>query len=488
MPQYIPEADWQKGMIRDAPRVAIPPGGFYDATDFMFNNPALAYKRGGTSYAGPVMGTANYAKTLAYVADYSTPQLVAVGDDNHWYKITAGTTTDLGFKTNNVTEKMKVWTVNSTGQKYWLCAAASTTGINTWDGTTLATMSASIGFQYTEVYKGRLVANGDARPPRLFFSDPPDTPGFTNYLVSWIDTSHKITGLAALQNMLLIFSQGAIERITGSIPPPGSDMDLSPLIDIGSPWAQSLTVWNNQCIFANVKGVYATNGVTAKDLTTQGGISTYWQSLFASGGQTVATGVYQHRYLFVTVLNSDRTLVDTLVCDLARIAWWRLTNIKAMAYARFSGTAQADELFYANASSARVITLSGCFSPSSSNKNDADGTAVTPMLETRPVDAGMTLKSYGLARVSYDMRDAASDNPTLAVQYAAGAEAPSYSTVAESPLAETSNMIKKKVTVNQVAQALSFKLTQTNASAKTEVYGLEVETQPLPAEAGGPYA
>ena len=496
-PQWIPEADWQKGMIRDAPRIAIPPGGFYDATDFMFNNPGLAYKRGGTSYAGPAMGTANYAKSVAYVDSYSTPQLVAVGDDNHLYKITAGTTTDLGlFGDYAGNEKLKVWTVYSGGiTKQWLvgCNDSSTTIYRYDGGGTVDNFGSVVRSRFSAIYKGRLVVSeGGASVGhlnRLYFSTIPSLATFNDIADAWIDTSYQVTGLAALQNMLLIFSNNAIERLTGSVPPPGSDMDLGPVTDIGSPWAKSLSVWNNQVLFANHKGVYLTNGVGVKDLTTEGGISSYWQGLFNTNGQTVATGVYGHRYLFATVLNTDRSLQDTLVCDLARTAWWRLTNIAANCYARYSGTAGSnDELYFANAANARVVSLSGCFNPSASNKNDHNGAAVAPMLETRPLAAGVDLRSYGLGRVTYDMRDAATDNPTLAVQVAAGVEAPSYGAVAESPLAETTNAIKRNVTISKVAQAVSVKLTQTHASAKTELYGIETEVLPLNTESSGPFS
>jgi hypothetical protein len=73
--------------------------------------------------------------------------------------------------------------------------------------------------------------------------------------------------------------------------------------------------------------------------------------------------------------------------------------------------------------------MSGLFTPTASNKNDADGTAVTPLLEYRLFGQGTGLKAYGFGRLTYDMRDAASDNPTLAVTAAPGVEATTYAAV-----------------------------------------------------------
>lgn len=42
------ENDWTLGIIRDAARVGIPPGGVYDAVDILLHRPGVAFKRGGT--------------------------------------------------------------------------------------------------------------------------------------------------------------------------------------------------------------------------------------------------------------------------------------------------------------------------------------------------------------------------------------------------------------------------------------------------------
>src|SRR4029077_12254811 len=83
----------------------------------------------------------------------------------------------------------------------------------------------------------------------------------------------------------------------------------------------------------------------------------------------------------------------------------------------------------------RALKLSGLFKPTASNKTDANGEAVAPTITMRSFLDEPAMKAGGRARLTYDMRDAASDNPTLAVDAARGMEATSLATM--STLAES---------------------------------------------------
>jgi hypothetical protein len=164
------------------------------------------------------------------------------------------------------------------------------------------------------------------------------------------------------------------------------------------------------------------------------------------------------------------------MCNVPRRAWWRLTNTTALMYAQAVGV--QDELYYADRSTNRVVALSGIFTASSSNKNDANGTAVTPLLEYRALTRGTGLTSWGDGRLSFYMADAASDNPTMGITVKTGVRAATSSTPSESPLAENTDEDRKRFTVAKDAQAVTIKLQQSNASSATEVYALEVEGRP----------
>jgi hypothetical protein len=133
------------------------------------------------------------------------------------------------------------------------------------------------------------------------------------------------------------------------------------------------------------------------------------------------------------------------------------------------------ELYYAARDTARVVTTSGIFSPTAETRNDADGSPVQPILTTRFLGTGPMLKAYGFARLTYDLRDAGDDEPTLAVSVAAGAEATTFADVAESPLPATDDAVRKRVTVNKDSQGVTLQFSQTGPSEKTELFALEVE-------------
>lgn len=478
----ITDADWSRGMIRDAPRSSIPQGGLYDSADFLLHQPGLMQKRGGTSYAGPAFSAGTWAKGAVYAEFPAGPQLIGVNNSNALYKVTAGLTSSLGGSTvsGGLIDKPKLRVGGGSALLIFPCADGTTAPIK-YDGSGLPAGlgGSSPGGKVCEIYKSRLALGGSSsNPNRLYFSPTPDITSSWDTTNSWIDCDHAITGIASLRNALLIFSQGHVERIIGSTPPPGSDMDRSPLGDVGTPDARSIVVQEGNCLFANPRGVYLTNGSGFASLTTEGQIEAYWQTLFTGydpSTWTVSAGILRSFYI-VTIY--DGTNYITMMCNVPRRAWWRLTNIKSLMYAQAVGT--SDELYYADAGAPRITKLSGIFSPTSSNKNDADGTAVTPTATLRTFGDGPSLKAWGDAHLTYDMRDAASDNPTLAVQYATGVEATTFTAAAQSPLAETTDATRTPLSTGVDSQALTVKVTQSNASAKTELYALEVDSRPYP--------
>lgn len=478
------EADWSRGIVRDATRASIPRGGLYDSADYLLHQPGIAIKRGGTSYAGPAMTGATYAAQVAYADFPAGSKLVGIGDNGHLYTVTSGTTTDVstmgtGFPGVDI-PKLRIG-----GGKNLLVIPASdgTTAPKTYDGTTVATLGGSpAAGKYAAVYKTRVVlANTSANPNRIFFSPTPDPTTTWDTATSWIDADYPVTGLAALNNALLIFSSGRTERLVGSTPPPGSDMTRSPLGSIGCTDARSIAIQEGNAIFANPRGVYLTNGAGFKSLTAEAGIETYWQSLFSGydpATWVISGGVYRSAFYVVSVLDNNGALKVTLMCNVARPAWWRLTNVKGMMWSPALGA--ADELYYADRATNRIVAISGMFSPAAGNKNDADGTAVTPLLEGRLRGEGIGLKAFGFGRLNYDMRDAATDAPTMAVSVATGVEATTFAAVSESPLAATTDETRKRFTVAKTSQGVTIRLQQTHASSKTEIYAVEVETRGFP--------
>ena len=93
----------------------------------------------------------------------------------------------------------------------------------------------------------------------------------------------------------------------------------------------------------------------------------------------------------------------------------RHSNIKALAFGR--AVTVGEELYFGLKPAGRLGKYSTIYSPASGVKNDADGTAVTPILETVLFRDRPGKKTWRSLYVTYDMRDAASDNPILTVSY-----------------------------------------------------------------------
>jgi len=473
---WIPEvlADFSKGMVRDTTRVAIPNSAVYDSADFLLDQPGIARKRGGTSYAfGPLSGAA-YLTAIEHVPFSGGPHLVSISNNAHLFD----GATDVGAVSGNTWFNLAV----SPGGTYVIIPFPAANA-QKYNATTITTLAQGIPIAHTVSYKSRLVASGQGTN-RLFFSPVPDVNATWDTANSWIDCDNQVSGLASLNNTLLIFSAEATERIIGATPPPNSDMDRAPVANVGCTDCRSIVMESPYVYFANPQGVYMTNGSTPVSLTQQGGIRDYWRSLFngyvtaapmpSISSWTIASGFWRG-FLIVTVLDGSRNLVACLMCNVAQAAWWRLTNIRAMSWAT---SLLGNELYYADGIAPYVTATSGIFAPAAANKADANGTAVTPTIEFRPVGQGTGTKAYAWGHLDVDMRDAASDNPTMGVTVKLGVEADTILTPPESPLAETTTLNRYRFQINRNALNATVALAQTGPSAKTEIYALEVQNRP----------
>jgi hypothetical protein len=223
-----------------------------------------------------------------------------------------------------------------------------------------------------------------------------------------------------------------------------------------------------------------TNGAAVQSLTEEPrgfGIKSYWRTLYATAvanGAVIAGGVFNKDYYHLS-LSYGTTLIDHLVCYLPRKCWWRNTNLGGLSFAtQASGT---DELYMGMQSGSdgnRIVKLSGLYAPSSSNQNDADGTAVTPVLTTRNMGVGVGLASYGHGHLHYRLVNGGS-SPTMKVELGTGLGASSFQTVPESPLPAEPNDGRPRFNLSLDSQGVTVRLTQNNASSTTEILGVELE-------------
>jgi hypothetical protein len=373
----------------------------------------------------------------------------------------------------------------------------------------------SLKGKYAAVYKDRLLlANATGFESRLAFSPPGDAMTAWDSL-SYFNTSLPLSGIAALRSVLLLFHQGSVERIRGAIPPsasdPVGDMFMEPLYDrAGCGDARSIAYWQDNCVFADERGVHFTDGAIVRNLAAQGSILTFWRTLYRNK-LTIAADTFLDYYI-VTIVRTDGVAV-TLVCDLTRRTWVRFTNIKAQAYLHSIGA--QEKLWACRSGANRLVSLSEVFFPTFVGvQQDDDGTPVLPVFETpwyRLSEEGR--KRTRFAYLSYDVRttDPAADRSIpmhwraeyhpegaamqrmeefttemngaavlalaklLEVGYITSPHVSDYTIAGTLP--ETTKYSRYRLPINKNPYGIAFRVRQTGGSHVTRIYDLATEAQ-----------
>lgn len=493
---------FSRGIVRDLSPALIPAGGVQDASDFLFDRAGLVYKRGGSTEHSSACGAATRGVTVAILEPPN--RILLVCEDEKLYDVTSenapGSTLvgTVGFTTSeNPPLFLGRVVLTDDDAQYSGLGVAPKKAYFTDPTVSLANLGGSppVAFRSCVHIDRILLARSYTNPNRIWFSPFPDQEATWDTTNAWFDVTYEITAMAAFQGVLIVFSSHAIERILGDRPPgsvdtagnPNDNLILQPHAHIGCSDARSVVVTDQGVVFANADGVFITSsgGVTSLSERTDGtGISRYWRALFSDTvSRGIACGMLNRDYLKVDVFTPSLgapTLVAGFLYHFPSGAWTRVTNVLGTSYA--SGNSRNNtpyaELYAALGDAPKSVRLSTFLLPSAATKNDSDGAAVTPFLRTRPLGEGPGLKAYGDAALTYDLEDAASDNPTLAVTLDRGMLVASTKTPAQSPLAETADLHRKGFTVAVDSNAVAVELQQANASARTEVYWLELDVRP----------
>lgn len=487
-------------MRRDVDRTELPGGSAYNMVDFIPDEiQAVTGGRGGWTYAGPALtGTPTQLTNIGYHPDLD--KVIVTDDVSLWDAVAGGAV--LGTPTGHV--GVGGYPAYHRGSLFF--GSALKTGI--WqqptaiqnDGT-ITTLATSPIATIPGVYKdhallARAGTTSKASPSvhlnRIWFSAAGD-PTTWDTSFGWWDTTGDIVGLASLLNCILIFHAGSTERLRGTTPPPGSDMTLEPFLpNVGCLDPFSIAYWQNNAIFASSQGVFMTNGASSVDLTASAQLKTYWQSLMSgyTAAWRVSGGVYRDHYI-LSISNST-TMIDCLCFSLQTQAAWRFTNLSGAGFVNVQ-SAKQEKLYMAQWSAGRVAELSTLWSPSSTVKQDGDGTNPTPIIETgmfrgwdrlnRRYIESMGLQKWRFAYVDHDLRDAASDNPTAALSYCT-TPAGSY-TQAGLTLPETTaiSRVRRSLSPTQGgatrSQMLGMKYAVTGPYSLANLYTLEGSFEPI---------
>jgi hypothetical protein len=363
--------------------------------------------------------------------------------------------------------------------------------------------------KYASVYKSMLVTGGaPGEDDVIRFSVPGKTldDGASYDANSFYRTTQSVTGLAALRAAVLVFHPGSVERLRGSTPAHGTtekgDMFIEPLFDrVGCKQPRSITLWNDNCIFADEHGVHITDAATVRNLVSQGGILYYWRVLYDSVISITACTFLD--YYIITLRRSTAPTPVTLICDLNKRQWFRFTNIDSLVYVASGGSTGMERIWAGIAGSKRLARIGPCFFPVSGGATSVDdnGVAVLPIFETPWYRLGVEgRKRIRFAYLSYDVRLSgttaagwrglteedlppqappevlAALAPILNVGYIRSPQEQTYTALGNLPA--TSDYRRFKLPLGQFPYGAAFKVTQTQASSVTRIFDFAVEAQP----------
>lgn len=493
LPVPVLEADFSGGMVQDSPRTTIPDGGAYRLRDLLCDQPGKVYKRGGATYASPAVNE-NLINICAIAEFPNDPRLLMISSNpgqQYLYDVTKNTAWPGGGQACRVLpfENPAFWMHDSIGSLILTHGNGGQTPQRAYlSGATVVVgdLPGAPPARCSCIHLDRLVlANSLQYPNRVWFSevnDPLNWSAPNNFM----DTSGEIIGMASIQGALLIFHRGSIQRILNDIPPGyGSEtygaapnMELQPVSSgVGCFDARTIVQARGTVWFASEYGIYGTNGGAPTSLTTRtdgAGVGQLWRSytydLAPAVGAVIAQGVYADTWLFSAVRHPAGMDFQT-ICHLPTSAFVTTSpNIACVNYA--SRSAPHAGIYGCDGNYAepiRLLDLTSLFVPYPGPQTDADGQPVLPILETRMIGTGSSLKAYHDGYITYDIRGG-----NMQVEVGTNVEGSDYKPVPETPLRQSSTeAIRRRVTVSKDANSVQFRLSQLTQSERTEIYMIE---------------
>lgn len=312
----------------------------------------------------------------------------------------------------------------------------------------------------------------------LYFSHPTNdltTPGGWD-ADSVLGVAGRITALAALRGVIIVFHPSSTERVRGSVPPNSTqqtdDLFRETLFSsTGCSEPKSISYWNENVVFADEHGVHITDGAVIRNLISQGGIRSFWRPLWATRTSVAATTFLD--YYQITLGQPGGPV--TLVCDMNQRQWFRFTNVNASSYIESGGSAGMERIWAGITGAGRLARIGPIFFPTPGGVvADADGTNVLPEFETpwyRLAQEGR--KRVRFAYLSYDIRGAGGD--ALELGYMRGPQNPSYTIMGQLPF--TGDYSRFRLPVGQFPYGVAFRVRQTQPSNVTRVFDFALEAQ-----------
>ena len=326
------------------------------------------------------------------------------------------------------------------------------------------------------------LAGSSASADTIVFSTA-GNPEATWDLVNKVDAvSFPITGMVALANAVFVFMESRTARIRGSVPPPDSDFIVDdPMYNVGCTDNRTIATWRDKVIWGSGEGLFISDGSAMEDLTSLCGQKSWWLDVmagrdglstgtaYAASSWTIAGTV--HRDYYVYCVMNGATKVDAGMIDLKTYTWTRFSNFD---FDFLWNRPFPSEVYAGRRGASRIATLSGLWVPDSTNKADGDGTNVVPQFETAYFTGNPELKTFLNAYLTWYLADAAADDPILTLSYLTSPEDTSYTALTPT-MAEGADIQRGHFPLNFPGYGIAFKVAQTNPSADTRIYTLELD-------------
>jgi hypothetical protein len=230
--------------------------------------------------------------------------------------------------------------------------------------------------------------------------------------------------------------------------------------------------WNGQFIVPALDDVYIF-GVDSPAIPISRGIRPLYRAYVAAGYKLGTASLFQGHY-FLPVLTQANVLVDVLVCRLdqrdsrgaLRPAWTRWSGYAAaLGFTGRRRALTAPVLFGVKAD--RLVDDTACLTPAAANKNDVDGSTFNLDMTLNDLESP-TRVTLQKVRVTAEIVDAASDNPTLSASYAVDAVEGAALTGLSGAMSETTTTPKSWPVVKR-GRRFRLRLVSSGAAAKVRV-------------------
>ena len=293
----------------------------------------------------------------------------------------------------------------------------------------------------------------------------------------YADMPEDIVAIIPRGNSIFFFGAKGTHIMVGDQPPPGGNMTLKKYaFSQGLSDPDAVATYKDFVLWGNANGIFRSDGSQPSDITSIGGISSYWPFCYSPvAGDYLQLGCYR-QYLLVVVLDSSKAFKSCLIFDLEANTWWEWSNIVAPHLLRIPSWSGATEdlLFPVGNRIVRVAPVFGGVS-------DTDGDGSTPQLTI--ITGGLRLGMMGEKRLRRSWLTFTGKPATVIQAYASvdlalspssnpAADPPNLFSIGSPTPSVLNQVVRVPLRVHRKAELIRFKIQGQNA---VRLYGLEQE-------------